>query len=68
MENSNQFLSLTNALEEKAKKYNELCSKLDEYEKENIKLDDKRLIDLKNDFQKNLTEIQEINIKLKKLK
>jgi preprotein translocase subunit SecA len=68
MENSNQFLSLTSALEEKAKKYKELCSKLDEYEKENIKLDDKRLIELKNEFQKNLTEIQEINNRLKNLK
>lgn len=51
-------------LDLKAREYNMLCGKLEEYKKENIKEDDVRYFDLLQLFQKNNDEIIEIKQQL----
>ena len=51
-------------LDLKAREYNMLCGKLEEYKKDNIKEDDTRYFDLLQLFQKNNNEIIEIKQQL----
>jgi len=66
--NQKKLVELTMQLDLKAKEYNALCKELDDVKKKGIDPNDESLIELRDKFQKNLSEIQSINKQLKELK
>ena len=63
-----KLVGLTMELDLKVREYNILCKKLEEFKKEDIDPNDIKLIELRDQFQKNHDEIYEINNQLRMLK
>lgn len=66
--NQTKFVGLTMELDLKAREFKKLCNELESLKKQNINPNDKKLLELKQAFQKNHDEIVQINSQIKKLK
>lgn len=66
--NQTKFVGLTMELDLKAREFKKLCNELERLKKQNINPNDKKLLELKQAFQKNHDEIVQINSQIKKLK
>ena len=63
-----KLVGLTMELDLKTREYKKLCDKLDELKEKKIDPNDKRLIEVKDLFQKNHDDIVEINKKIREIK
>lgn len=63
-----KLVGLTMELELKAKEYKKLCDKLESLKKDNINPNDEKLLELKQLFLKNHSEIVEINKRIQNIK
>lgn len=63
-----KLVGLTMELDLKAREYKQLCDKLEKLKEMNINSNDKKLLELKELFQKNHDEIVEINKQISELK
>lgn len=63
-----KLVGLTMELDLKTREYKKLCEKLDEIKEKGIDPNDKRLIKVKDLFQKNHNEIVEINRQIREIK
>lgn len=59
-----KLIGLTMQLELKAQEYNALCEKFEELKIKNVGEDNSQLLKLRDEFQKNYEEIDEINKQL----
>ena len=63
-----KLVGLTMELDLKTREYKKLCEKLNEIKEKGIDPNDKRLIKVKDLFQKNHNEILEINRQIREIK
>lgn len=62
-----KLIGLTMKLDLKTREYNALCKKLNDLEKNNIELNNQKLYDLKQLFEKNLSEIEQLKSEIGQL-